>query len=221
MLQNIQLILIFKQKIMKGLMEFKKLSVLVILAVFSLCSVSCSSDDNGPTNPTDAIKGNYAGKMVTSPEVPAPVDGNMDDATQGVDVTAKIDNENINFENFPIRDIVVSIVGEDKADEIIEMVGKVSYKIAYKATINEAKDNISFTLTPEPLHLELTIPESGEKENKTLIIDVEVIAAENGNYDIKTTDIKFNITATKVLLGETELPGFTPTSFGFCMSKAK
>lgn len=205
---------------MKGLMKFKKLFVFVILTAFSLGVVSCGDDgDNGAGKPTDAIKGNYAGKMVTSSVNPQ--DGNRDNETPGVDVTAKVDNEYISFEDFPIRDIVVSIAGGDKADEIINIVGKISYKIPYKATINEAKDIISFTMTPEPLHLEVTIPGNSVEENKTLNIDVEITTAENGNYDVKTTDIKFSITATKILVDDEELTGFTATSFGFQMAKAK
>lgn len=205
---------------MKGLKKLKKLSAFVILTVFSLGAVSCDNDgDNGPGKPTDAIKGSYAGKMFTSSVNPQ--DGNQNDEIPGVAVTAKVDNEYICFDDFPIRDIVVSIAGEEQADEIINLVGKVSYKIPYKATINEAKDNISFTMTPEPLHLELTLKGTEEKENQALIIDVEVTASQDGNYDIKTTDITFKIDATKVIVNDKELPGFTPTTFEFQMAKAK
>lgn len=76
-------------------------------------------------------------------------------------------------------------------------------------------------MTPEPLHLELTLKGTERKENQALIIDVEVTATQNGNYDIKTTDITFKIDATKVIVNDKELPGFTPTTFEFQMAKAK
>lgn len=52
-----------------------------------------------------------------------------EDTPEGVDVSAKVDNDTVYLEKFPIKDIVLSIVQDETlADQIVEAVGDVNYK---------------------------------------------------------------------------------------------
>ena len=145
--------------------------------------------------------GNYDGKMFTT--IVSPL------ASSGTDVAAKVDNDTIHFESFPVRDIILSIVkDEGLTDQIMEAIGDVSYKVGYEPTLTTAKDSINFILDPKPLSLSITMPSATEDGD----------AVENAN-------MKFNFAATEVLLGEGEeqskLPEFAPITFNFDMNQTK
>lgn len=212
---------------MKKLMRFNGLLVSALMLSCSVAFTSCSNDDEEPTPPaeitTDEMFGNYKGEMKSL--VITPTEGEEgEEKPVGVDVSARIDKNTVYFDAFPIRDIVVSIVGEEAADKIVEAVGDVSYEIAYEPVLNEEKDQISFKFDPKPLVLTVYIPSEGE-EPIQLNIEVKVSVDKNGSYDVKSTDLKFNFSADEVALvnGEdkTLIENFKPTTFDFNMNKAK
>lgn len=212
--------------------SFQTIRVLALMA-FVGCALgftACSDDDNNNTPPgevtTEVIQGNYTGKMETLylntlADQNAGEDG---ETPQGVDITATIDKDSICFETFPIKDIVLSIVGDETtADQIVEAVGQVDYKIGYTPTLSAAKDSILFTLDPKPLKLSVNIPGTEEGESLPTAIEVKVQAAEGANYEGKTTALKFGFQASEVLIGEDQTPleGFTPTTFDFTTVKSR
>lgn len=189
---------------------------------------SCSDDDD-PKLPeevtTETMAGNYTGRMVSLTASPTEGDDNAEETPEGVEVKAQVANDTIYLEQFPINDIVLSIVGDKTvADNIVKAVGDVNYKIGYKPELTQEKDSIRMVLDPKPLHLAIELPASNENEEpQTLQITVNVKAGENAGYDIESANMKFYFGATEVLLGEGEnqqaLPGFRPTTFHFDMDK--
>ena len=117
------------------------------------------------------------------------------------------------------------LIGGDEttADQIVEAVGQVDYKIGYTPTLSAAKDSILFTLDPKPLKLSVNIPGTEEGESLPTAIEVKVQAAEGANYEGKTTALKFGFQASEVLIGEDQTPleGFTPTTFDFTTVKSR
>lgn len=210
---------------MTTFVNIKKSCALFMILATSFGFVSCDNDDV-PTPPTEAtveaMYGDYSGKMLSASV--NPTEKESEGTPVGTDVFAKADKDTIYFEAFPIRDIVVSVVGEEMADQIVKAVGDVNYKIGYEPKLNEAKDSISYALVPKPLTLAVTIPSANEEKPQVLNIEVKVSAGENGNYELETTNLKFKFNAEEVSLvnGEVKTPiqNFKPTTFDFNMKKA-
>lgn len=189
---------------------------------------ACSDDDeNTPVVPdevtTEAMYGDYTGKMLTLAASSTADEG--EDTPEGVDVSAKVDNDTVYLEKFPIKDIVLSIVQDETlADQIVEAVGDVNYKIGYEPTLSEAKDSISFVMEPEPLKLSLSMP-SATGDAQTMVVEVKVEAVDGAGYAVESGNMKFDLSATEVLLGEGDsqisFPRFSATTFKFDMNQQK
>lgn len=189
---------------------------------------ACSDDDeNTPVVPdevtTEAMYGDYTGKMLTLAASSTADEG--EDTPEGVDVSAKVDNDTVYLEKFPIKDIVLSIVQDETlADQIVEAVGDVNYKIGYEPTLSEAKDSISFVMEPEPLKLSLSMP-SATGDAQTMVVEVKVEAVDGAGYAVESGNMKFDLSATEVLLGEGDsqisFPGFSATTFKSDMNQQK
>ncbi len=214
---------------MKKIFEPMKLFISMLLLGWSFCFVACSDDDkNTPELPdeitTETMFGDYTGKMSAVTQSPEKVAPKNDETDEGVAITAHVNNDTIHFEKFPIKDIVMSIVkDETTADKIVEAVGDVNYKIGYKPTLTTAKDSIKLALAPNPLKLSITAPSNTQEGPQTLFIEVKVEAGHDAGYAIESANLKFNFTATEVLLGEDQnpLPDFTPITLNFDMNQNK
>lgn len=188
---------------------------------------ACSDDDeNTPQVPdavtTDAVYGSYKGKMKAYAVAEQDAEGR--ETLAGVDVNATVADDTICIESFPIRDIVLTVVGDEAmADQIVEAVGNVDYKIGYKPTLSAAKDSISLALNPEPLKLSVALSSDSEEETAPIGIEVKVEADTDGSYAVESGKLKFRFAATEVLVGEEQasLPNFTATTFDFDMDKGK
>lgn len=210
---------------MKQLFKLGKLYVPALVLVCSMGLTSCSDDDdNTPAVDvtTDEMFGNYEGKMFIL--TASPTEGEEgEEIPSGTDVLAEVNNDTIYFESFPIRDVVVSIVGEEMADKIVEAVGDIEYKVGYKAKLNEAQDSICFQLDPKPLKLAVSIPSEGEP--LTLNIEVKVSPTLNGNYEVSSANQKFAFGAEEVAFvngdERTPIEDFKPITFDFEMKKVK
>ena len=210
---------------------FMRLFLSLLLVSGSFCFTACDDDDdNVPPMPdnvsTATMYGAYSGLMnVASINLHEGKDGG-EGKPSGVEIAAKVKNDTICFEDFPIKDIVLSIIpDEEMADKIVAAVGKVSYKIGYEPTLTANRDSIEFTLDPEPLKLAVTLPSETEEEAKQLIIEVKVEAEKGGGYAVKEANMNFSFVAAKVLLGEgenqQELPDFKPITCSFNMDQHK
>lgn len=219
---------------MKKEFKLNRLFVFMLVLGCSFSFTACNDDDDPTWEKPDAISpaamfGDYTGKMNTLTVSPRASEGTEGDegTPVGTDISAKLDNDTVYFENFPIEEIVRSIVeNEEKADKIIEALGDVKYKIGYTPTLTEAKDSVKFVLDPKPLKLVATIPSEGEDvEDQTLNIEVKVAPMKGGNYELKTTQLKFQFKAEKIMLGEgedqKEVGNFFPTTFDLAMGKTE
>ena len=214
--------------------SFQTIRVLALMA-FVGCALgftACSDDDDNNTPPpgevtAEVIQGNYSGKMKTlylsTQDLNTGNDG--EESAQGVDISATIDKDSICFADFPIKDIVLSIVeDETTANQIVEAVGKVSYKVGYKGTLNAAKDSVYFDTTTKPLKLAVQIPSvANSEETQALVVEVSVDPVTGGAYSVEDSEVKFSLNVTEVKLGEgenqTPLEGFNGMTLNFDMTK--
>lgn len=215
---------------MKKVFKPMRLFVSMLLLGCSFSFVACSDDDNAPVLPdavtTQTMFGSYTGKMIAYSIGSS--EGEGEEAPAGMDVSAKVDNDTLYFEQFPIKDIVFAIVKDETlTDQIVEAVGDVNYKVGYKPTLTAAKDSIKLVLDPKPLKLSVVLPASEEgEEAKALIVEVKVVAeGEEPGYAVENANLKFHFAAAEVLLGEGEeqvaLPNFPLTTFNFSMNQDK
>lgn len=210
---------------MKNKTRLNKLFASALVMGCTLGFASCDNDDTAapPTIvSTQSMYGDYTGVMTSLTIVP--YEEESTDTPEGTAITATVDNDTIYLTDFPIKDIVLSIVGDETtADQIVEAVGQVDYKIGYTPTLSAAKDSILFTLDPKPLKLSVNIPGTEEGESLPTAIEVKVQAAEGANYEGKTTALKFGFQASEVLIGEDQTPleCFTPTTFDFTTVKSR
>lgn len=181
-----------------------KWSLVMMLAVIGLTFTSCDDDDDTPKVPTvEEVVGDYSGKMNYAAV--------KETAETGTDLSLKVEKDSISFEEFPYEGLVKTIIqNEDQANGIIEQVGKLSYKVAYKAAMNAANDSISLTLDPKPLKISV----------EGLEVDVTITAEEKGSFAIEKNNLKFSLTATEAKLGEANVLE-APIKLSFDMTKKK
>ncbi len=202
---------------MKRLFESANVFVAMMLLGFSFCFASCSDDDDEPKVSPEVMLGEYYGTMSASSVAPE----SETEEPSGVKVTAKLDGTSVCFDNLPVKDIVLSIVGDEAAaDQIMEALGNVEYKIAYNPVVNADGNIISLAFNAEPLKMSMTIPSAIEGEEAlTINIEVAIDAKSIGIYTVDDGNLKFELVATKVLVGSgeemTEMDNFAPTTFAF------
>ena len=129
---------------MKNKTRLNKLFASALVMGCTLGFASCDNDDTAapPTIvSTQSMYGDYTGVMTSLTIVP--YEKESTDTPEGTAITATVDNDTIYLTDFPIKDIVLSIVGDETtADQIVEAVGQVDYKIGYTPTLSAAKDSI-------------------------------------------------------------------------------
>lgn len=211
---------------MRKFFKSVQLFALMLIAGASVCFTACSDDDEikGQDGVTaETMFGDYKGTMTTTVEGEA----GEQDSVAGTDISATIEDNTIRFAKFPIRDIVLSIINDETmADMIVEAVGDLDYSISYEPALAPEKDSILMTLKPEPLKLSIGIPAQQEgADAQALIVEVQIEAAEQGRYTVDDANVKFSITATKVMLGEgdeqQELGDYAPRIIRFDMNQCK
>lgn len=201
---------------MKKEMKFNRLFVSLMLAGCTLGFVACSDDDSpNPTEPkVEDVYGDYTGTMQAALLDQSTFSEGEGEEPAGVDVAAQVKNDTVYFDEFPVRDLVVSIVGEEQADALLEAIGKVSYKVGYEATMTAAKDSVYMAFDPKPL--EISVPMG---ENNALAVKVEVAAANKGSYEFGTKNLNMALEAGTVTVNGMPFPAFPATGFTFEMKK--
>lgn len=224
---------------MKDLFALKNLFVsAMILTTCSLGFTSCDDDeDEIPIIPPVTAKvmyGDFTGKMLTTSHAPLSDenDGEEEETPAGTEVTANVNNDTVYFDKFPVKDIVLSIITDaEKANQILEAIGDVKYKVGYEAQLNAKQDSVRFALDPKSLKLEFTMPEStpaeGEEVTVPTTVEIKISAVKEAlnSYELSSTNLKFKFRADEITLtkGEQTTPveGFAPTVFDFDMKKTK
>lgn len=183
--------------------------------------VACDDDDdNGGTTPPPTepditvVCGEYAGTMVVVEASPKGDDGAEEPAGTAVD--AKVTGEAIEFTDFPVRDLIVKVLGtEEGVDEILAAIGQVDYNVPYTAQMSEDKASVAMTLKPEVLNL--TLPGSGEEEPGTEIeVTVEATAA---TYTLESKRLGFGLSVAGVKVADVDLPDFESFALDFDLAK--
>lgn len=191
--------------------RLKHLFVSLMMMGCTFGVVSCSDDDDPvTTDPTvEDVVGDYSGKMYVSAHTTYAAAA----TEEGTDVDATVKNDTVYFKDFPVKDIVASIVPEEMVESIMEAIGKVEYGVGYKATMNTEKDSIFMEFSPKPLELKFSM---GEAE---MSVKVDVSAAEKGSYSVEKKKMKFAITADEVTVNEEPLVDFYKPQFSFDMNQ--
>lgn len=199
-----------------------------LLLTGACCGLVACNDDEGNTPPpapdATAVIGAYNGTMDVYNIAPNEGEGEGE-APTGTPIDATVTGDLIQFNDFPIRDLIIQVLGDATlADQIVEKIGKVEYSIAYTALMNEDQTGVALTLAPEPL--KLTLPNdsgSGEPESfeepTSIEIEVEIITQIDGAYGIESKTLEFGISAASVKLSGEALPGFEPFSLDFNLAK--
>lgn len=201
---------------MKRDFKYCRLWMACLMMGTTLTFTACSDDDEPtPTEPkVEDVYGDYTGELTFDPSVNPTAGEEGEEEINGIAVDATVRNDTVYFNDFPVRDLVASIVGEESADQIVEAIGTVSYKVGYKASMATAKDSVYMEMSPKPL--ELTIPVD---EENTTTVSVEISAAQKGSYEFETKNLNMELKAEKVLVNEEEFPTFPATGFIFEMKK--
>ena len=155
--------------------EFSPSKLFYAFAIaFSVVTLSsCDNDDNSPLPPplTGDVAGTYNGKvLITQVTPPAGRENAGEGETpKGQDVNATVKNDTVFFDKLPVDDLIISIVGKDKAEAIIKAIGDVKYKVGYKPALNTEKDSIYLAFEPKPLILQLPSTIEGGKDQTVTV----------------------------------------------------
>ncbi|MDR6459912.1 hypothetical protein J2786_003035 [Chryseobacterium vietnamense] len=176
------------------------MTVLMVLAGLAL--FSCN-DNDGPDIPPvkmEELPGNYKGKLII-------VQGNI--KREGVK-DFKVKKDTISFAEFPISDIVKTVVKDPvKAENALKTMGKVKYDIKYAAVINTANNVIELTLAPKAM--ELQIPVDGV--NKKTV--VEFVSKQKGYYVGMDRTLRYALTADKITVDGTLVTPYDVIDYNF------
>jgi|GEM_PF-6444393 len=182
----------------------------------SLCLFSCSNDDDlkGPT--LEVVKGNYSGAVIV--DAPTPKMGvrmaAANEAEDGTAISAVIKNDTLFFDDFLVKDMIEPFFSEEQVDLVVKALGKVEYKIAYKADFNGAKDSIIMEFAPKPLELEFSLG-----EENTVAVSVDISAADKGAYALEGKNLTFELSMDKLIINDEEPDNFRKTSLKYSLKQ--
>lgn len=200
-----------------------KRSFMAVLCVVGMSSfVACDEDDDTLTPPVfhpTAENGSYTGTMSYElPAVPAPLAAT--ETAVGFDATQNsIGQDSLVFAEFPVAGLVTAVVGEDAAAEIIAGLGKVRFATPYSATESTDKKEVSISVKPSVLTLNL--PNETEP-TKPMVVKVFVSAPKDSKakYVVADKTMTYDLVADSVYVGPMKFP-FTPMTLNFTGTKKK
>lgn len=185
----------------------KKLSVLkafiaAVIVCLNLSMISCKDDDASEIIPVklEDVNGAYKGKLITTQAT----------VVSEKVVDFKVKKDTITFVEFPIREIVKSVVKDAvKAEAAITAIGKVKYNLSYTSKINTAKNVVELSFVPKVL--EIQIPVDGV--NKKTVITL--VAKQKGFYVGQDRSLRFGLAAEKITVEGTALSPFAIINYDF------
>lgn len=177
-----------------------KAFVVILLAFAGFSLASCDSDYEVIPVKLDDVNGNYKGKLITT-------QGN-NRTEKIIDFTAKKDT--IKFMEFPIREIVKSVVKDPvKTEAALVAMGKIRYNLDYTSKINT--DNNVVELTFAPKILQLQIPVDGVNRNTV----VTLAAKQKGLYVGQDWSLRFGLVVEKITVDGLTLDPFDVIKYDF------
>lgn len=177
---------------------------------------ACSNDGDTPeVISVKDVEGSYAGKasiiFIESSTSPTPI--------PQIEVEATLKEDTIYFGKFPTDILITSIVGEEKAPEIIELAGDISYKVGYKPVFNEGYTQILQTLDPKPLIFTIEIPSEEEGQPDVMEIEATISATDKGVFTYQGKTLKFKLIVEKAKLNGEPCEGISVEDIVFEMNK--
>lgn len=181
----------------------KKLIVLkafVAVLFLSLFVISCNDDYEPIPVKLEDVNGNYKGKLITTQS------GKQSEKI--INFTAKKDT--IKFAEFPIREIVKTVVGDPvKTEAALVAIGKVKYNLEYTSKINTVNNVVELTFAPKTLQFQ--IPVDGVNKNAV----VKLAAGQKGFYVGQDFSLRFGIVAEKITVDGLTLDPFATIKYDF------
>lgn len=169
------------------------LNILIVaaIAVIGFSLTSCINDNYEPIPvKLNDINGKYRARLVTS-------QGGMFNE-KIIDFTAK--DSIITFGNFPVREIVKSIVNDPvKADSVLAQLGKIEYKLNFKPKLNPEQNVVELTFEPKILSFQMTL--DGVIKN----VSVLMAAKQKGFFVGYDRSMRFAWEAEKITVGGVDL----------------
>ncbi len=199
--------------------NYSKTAIAALTLTFGISITTftaCSNDGNTPeVISVKDVEGNYAGKasitFIESNTSPTPI--------PQIEVEAKVKEDTIYFGKFPTDVLITSIVGEEKASEIIELAGDISYKVGYKPAFNEGYTQILQTLDPKPLKFTIKIPSEEENLPDVMEIEATISATDKGVFTYQDKTLKFKLIVESAKLNGRPCEGISMEDIVFEMNK--
>lgn len=176
------------------------MAVLVVLTGLTL--FSCLDNDSPEIPPVklEDLKGNYKGRLIT-------VQGNS--KTEKI-VDFKVKKDTIAFAEFPIKEIVKSVVKDPaKTETALKEIGKVKYDLQYTATVNTTNNVVELVFAPKTL--EFKIPVDGVNKTTTVVL----AAKQKGFFVGMDHSLRFAVAAEKITVDGVILNPFETINYNF------
>lgn len=172
---------------------------------------ACSDDNEAPALTLADLTGAYAG---TFDFAPSPSDLNPDPKPeQGIAIELNVENGKVVFPVFPAGTIIEALVGEEGAEELVAMLGTISYEAPIGTPTADA-ELLTATLMTPVLRLDV---------GGVLIVSITIESPDELRYD-KSGVLVFTLKTTQCQLGEGDRAG-TPfdlvNELKFTVSKKK
>lgn len=171
-----------------------KSATAVLLGLTTFAITSCNEDDGNGGTPASVydVIGEYSDAVMA-------VNGNNDT----VDIA--VDNQKISIEDFPLNEIVESIVSEEEADEATSSLSDITYNINYTAEV--VGKNVYMSLSADTLSFEF------EVGGQTKEVKVAFASEASALYNTKSQSLSMSLKAEGVTLDGAEVESFTPMDF--------
>ncbi|REC43513.1 DUF4840 domain-containing protein [Chryseobacterium pennipullorum] len=176
------------------------LKMFVILLVgFTLSSCSLDNPDIPPVK-LENLPGNYKGRLIT-------IQGEIKKESIR---SFKVKKDTITFEEFPINEIVKTVVKDPvKAEAALKALGKVKYNLQYKASINTPNNVLELVFAPETLTLQIPVDGTTKKTVVTLA------AKQKGFYVGMDGSLRFSLIAEKITVDDAVLNPYEAINYNF------
>lgn len=191
---------------MKIIKVMKKLTVLkafmVVLVAFAALSLTSCNNDSYEPIPVKIgdVNGNYKAKLITTQ--------GSNKTEKVIDFTAK--DTLITFKEFPIREIVKSVVKDPvKTEAALVTIGKVEYKLNYSSKINVENNVLELSFVPKKITIQIPV----DGATKTAV--VTLVAKQKGLYIGQDWSLRFGLEAEKITVDGVELAPFEIIKYDF------
>lgn len=185
--------------------SFRKVTGVLLVSCLAFGLASCSKNDDNTPAPlkVEDVYGSYTGKLITE----------QNKVKSESSFTFSADKSVITIADFPVKEIVTSIVKDaKKVETVLKDLGKVKYMLDYTAALSSTKTSVSLTFAPKPLEIQL--PVDGAKKK----VVITLTAKQPGTYANDKT-LKFGLSAEKVTVDDVTLTPYDVVTYDASVKK--